>query len=357
MSARKGKAARAAPPAPGEFLLYETEGGQVRVECRLAEDTLWLSQGLMAALFQTSKQNIAKHLKAIFAEGELSREAVVNHWLTTAEDGKSYRVAHYHLDAVLAVGYRVRSPRGVQFRRWATERLAEYLVKGFTMDDERLKNPPVAGRGPPDRFDELLARIRDIRASERRMYLRVREIFTMASDYAPSQQETTRFFRFIQNKLHFAVTGMTAAELIARRADPLADNMGLTNWKAESVQKADVGIAKNYLRENEIDELNRIVVMWLDFAEDQARRRKEIFLRDWMDKLDEFLRFNERRVLDNAGKVSHAQALEHAEQVYEQFAARRRIWLEAEGRAANVGVLEEEARALEKAGGKKGEKG
>ena len=287
MSAKIGQ------PAPGEFLLYETEGGRVRVECRFAEDTLWLSQGLMAELFQTSKQNIAKHLKAIFAEGELSRDSVVNQWLTTAEDGKAYRVDYYSLDAVLAVGYRVRSPRGVQFRRWATERLAEYLVKGFTMDDDRLKNPPVAGKGAPDRFDELLARIRDIRASERRMYLRVREIFTMASDYAPSHKDTTQFFRFIQNKLHFAA--------------------------------------------------------------DQALRRKEIFLRNWVDKLDEFLRFNERRVLGHAGTVSHADALAHAEQAYEQFAVRRRAWLEADGAVANVRALEE-AKVLAPPNANKGKK-
>jgi len=244
---------------PGEFLLYETEDGRTRVECRFVADTLWLSQAGMAELFQTSKQNIAKHFKAIFADGELVADSVVNHWLTTAADGKSYRVAHYNLDAILAVGYRVRSPRGTQFRRWATERLREYLVKGFTLDDERLKNPPVGGSAVPDRFDELLARIRDIRASERRMYLRVREIFAMAADYSPSLPETTQFFQVIQNKLHFAVTGKTAAELIAQRADSSAPNMGLTTWKSGSVQKADVTVAKNYLQEAEVSELNRVV--------------------------------------------------------------------------------------------------
>jgi hypothetical protein len=202
-------------PAPGEFLLYESEDGRTRVECRFVEDSLWLSQGAMAELFQVTKQNIAKHLKSIFGEGEMAQQSVVNFWLTTASDGKSYRVAHYNLDAILSVGYRVRSTRGTQFRRWATERLREYLLKGFTLDDERLKNPPVAGSAGPDRFGELLERIRDIRASERRMYLRVREIFAMAADYSPSLTETTKFFQFIQNKLHFAVTGLTAAELIA----------------------------------------------------------------------------------------------------------------------------------------------
>ncbi len=292
------------PPHPGEFLLYETEDGRTRVECRFVTDTLWLPQAGMAELFQTSKQNIAKHLKAIFAEGELVPDSVVNHWLTTAADGKNYRVAFYNLDAILAVGYRVRSPRGTQFRRWATERLREYLVKGFTLDDERLKNPPVAGSAVPDRFDELLERIRDIRASERRMYLRVREIFAMAADYAPSLPETTRFFRFIQNKLHFAVTGKTAAELIAERADGSQPNMGLSTWKSGGVRKTDVTVAKNYLHEPEIGELNRIVTMWLDFAEDQARRRKEVFLKDWAEKLDAFLKFNERDVLEGGGRVS-----------------------------------------------------
>jgi len=337
-----------ASPQPGEFLLYETEDGRTRVECRFVADTLWLPQAGMAELFQTSKQNIAKHLKAIFAEAELDPDSVVNQWLTTAADGKSYRVAYYSLDAILAVGYRVRSPRGTQFRRWATERLREYLVKGFTLDDERLKNPPVAGSAVPDRFDELLERIRDIRASERRMYLRVREIFAMAADYSPTLPETTQFFRFIQNKLHFAVTGKTAAELIAERADSSRPNMGLTTWKSGSVQKADVTVAKNYLREPEIGELNRIVTMWLDFAEDQARRRKEVFLKDWSEKLDAFLKFNERDVLDGSGQIAKKQADAHAESQYEQFAAQRRALLEAEGAEVNVRALEDAAKALPK---------
>ena len=335
-------------PQPGEFLLYEAEDGRTRVECRFVADTLWLPQAGMAELFQTTKQNIAKHLKAIFSEGELSQDAVVNYWLTTAADGRNYRVAHYNLDAILAVGYRVRSPRGTQFRRWATERLSEYLLKGFTLDDVRLKNPPVAGSGVPDRFDELLERIRDIRASERRMYLRVREIFAMAADYSPSLPETTRFFRFIQNKLHFAVTGKTAAELIRERADSSQPNMGLTTWKSGSVQKADVTTAKNYLQQPEIEELNRIVTMWLDFAEDQARRRRQVFLKDWAEKLDAFLNFNDRNVLTGAGSISKKDADMHAEAEYERFAAQRRVLLEAEGAEFNVRSLEEAAKKLPK---------
>ncbi|MFM7849118.1 MAG: virulence RhuM family protein [Rubrivivax sp.] len=335
-------------PQPGEFLLYETEDGRTRVECRFVSDTLWLPQGGMADLFQTSKQNVAKHLKSIFAEGELDAASVVNHWLTTAADGKNYRVAYYNLDAILAVGYRVRSARGTQFRRWATERLREYLVKGFTLDDERLKNPPVAGSAVPDRFDELLERIRDIRASERRMYLRVREIFAMAADYAPTLPQTTQFFQVMQNKLHFAVTGKTAAELIAERADSSLPNMGLTTWKSGSVQKADVTVAKNYLHEPEIGELNRIVTMWLDFADDQARRRKEVFLKDWAERLDAFLKFNERNVLDSAGRVSKKQADAQAQSEYEQFAAQRRALLEAQGVEVHLRALEDAAKALPK---------
>ena len=215
-------------PTPGEFLLYETEDGRTRVECRFAEDNLWLSQAMMAELFQTSPQNITLHLKALYADGEIAPEATCKSYLQVRSEGERQvrrTVKFYNLDAILGVGYRVRSVRGTQFRRWATERLREYLLKGFTLDDERLKNPPVAGSAVPDRFDELLDRIRDIRASERRMYLRVREIFAMAADYAPALPETTRFFRFIQNKLHFAVTGKTAAELIAERADSHIPNM------------------------------------------------------------------------------------------------------------------------------------
>lgn len=336
------------PMNPGEFLLYETEDGRARVECRFVASSLWLSQAAMADLFQTTKQNIAKHLKAIFSEGELAQDSVVNQWLTTAADGKSYRVSHYNLDAILAVGYRVRSARGTQFRRWATERLRDYLVNGFLLDDERLKNPPVGDSAAPDRFNVLLERIRDIRASERRMYLRVREIFAMAADYSPSLPETTRFFRFIQNKLHFAVTGKTAAELIAERADSTQPHMGLTTWKSGGVQKADVTVAKNYLHEPEIQSLNRIVTMWLDYAEDQALRRKEVFLKDWAEKLDGFLTFNERQVLEGGGKVSNQQATAHAQAQYEQFTAQRRALLESEGAEFNMRALEEAAKALSK---------
>lgn len=337
------------PDIQGEILFYQTEDGRTRVECRFDRETLWLTQAAMAELFQTTPQNITRHLKAIYAEEELSEAATCKQYLQVQQEGSrevSRKRKFYSLEAVLAVGYRVRSHRGTQFRRWATERLNEYLVKGFTMDDQRLKNPPVAGSGVPDYFDEMLERIRDIRASERRMYLRVKEIFAMAGDYDPTWSETTKFFRIIQNKLHYAATGMTAAEIIQRRANHQLPNMGLTSWNGDEVRKTDVTIAKNYLTESEIDELNRIVVMWLDFAEDQARRRKQIFMRDWERKLDEFLAFNERRVLPNAGKVSKKAADEHARQEYERFAQRRREYKEAVGEAESIKELEEAARKL-----------
>lgn len=334
-------------PTPGaEFLLYETEDGRTRVECRFVDDSLWLSQALMADLFQVSVPTINEHLKTLFADGEIQEEATIRKFRIVRQEGArqvNRQIDHYSLEAILAVGYRVRSPRGTQFRRWATERLSEYLVKGFTLDDERLKNPPVGGSAVPDRFGELLERIRDIRASERRMYLRVREIFALAADYVPTLPETTQFFRIIQNKLHFAVSGQTAAEIIHTRADHTQPNMGLTTTRKGQVQKADVSVAKNYLSASEITELNRIVTMWLDFAEDQATRRKEVFLKDWAEKLDAFLSFNDRQVLVGAGKVSHKQAVAHAQSEYEQFAESRREALEAEGLAYAARTLDEEA--------------
>ncbi|NLV41954.1 MAG: virulence RhuM family protein [Candidatus Hydrogenedentes bacterium] len=333
----------------GELVLYQTPDGRTRVECRFAEESLWLSQALMAELFQTTPQNITLHLKTLYAEGEIEERATCKDFLQVRMEGVRQvqrAVKFYNLDAILAVGYRVRSPRGVQFRQWATERLREYLVKGFTMDDDRLKNPPVEGSGVPDYFDELLERIRDIRASERRMYLRVREIFALAADYDPKREKTSTFFGVMQNKLHFAATGQTAAELIRRRADHTLPNMGLTSFKGGRVTKADVTTAKNYLNEAEVSELNRIVVMWLDYAEDQARRRKQVFLRDWEARLDAFLEFNERAVLTRAGSATKAEAHSHAEAEYERFAARRRAQLEAEGARDAVDTLEQTAKQL-----------
>ena len=340
----------------GEIIVYQEKEGKVRVECRFAEETLWLSQALIAELFQKDVRTINEHLRNIYAEKELEPERTIRKFRIVRQEGQrevARLIEYYNLDAILAVGYRVRSERGTLFRRWATERLREYLIKGFTLDDYRLKNPPIEGSGIPDYFDELLERIRDIRASERRMYLRVKEIFALAADYQSNVPETTNFFKIMQNKLHFAATGRTAAELIAERADHTKPNMGLTTWKGSVVRKADVTVAKNYLAENEIAELNRIVVMWLDYAEDQARRRKQVFLKDWENKLNDFLAFNERRVLPGAGTVSKASANERAEAEYEQFAVRRRAFLEQEGESDMITTLEEVAKSKPRKKGKK----
>lgn len=337
------------PPPRSSLILYQTEDGQTRVQCRFEEETIWLTQAQMAELFQTSVPNINLHLKAIYAEAELVAGATIKSYLIVRSEGVrqvSRPVIHYSLPAILAVGFRVRSQRGVQFRQWASARLTEFLVKGFVLDDVRLKNPPEAGA--PDYFDELLERIRDIRASERRVYLRVREILALAADYAPDEAETQAVFQVVQNKLHFAATGQTAPELIASRADAARPNMGLTTWKGGAVRKGDVTVAKNYLNEPEITELNRIVVMFLDFAEDQARRRKQVFLKDWKAKLDDFLRFNERAVLPNAGGVSRDDADRKAAEEYEKFSARRRARLEAEGEAEALRQLEDTAKKLPK---------
>ena len=332
----------------GEFILYTTEDGRTRIECRFEQETLWLSQALMAKLFETTPQNVTQHLKALFEDGELNESATRKDFLQVRREGSREvrrSLKHYNLEAILAVGFRVRSPRGTQFRKWANSQLQEFLIKGFVMDDERLRNPPIESASPvPDYFDELLERIRDIRASERRMYLRVREIFSLAADYEPKRKDTVEFFRIIQNKLHFAATGKTAAELIAERADASQPNMGLTVWKGEVVRKGDVTVAKNYLREPEIQELNRIVVMWLDFAEDQARRRKQVFLNDWQIKLDDFLRFNERNVLPNAGSVSKQDSDDKAHSEYECFQARRRQQLEDRGAEETLTTLRKLAR-------------
>ena len=281
----------------GEMLVYQTEDGQIKLEVRLERETLWMSQSDMAQLFQCSTDNISLHLKNIYEERELDPQATTEDFSVVRQESQRQirrKLTLYNLDAVISIGYRIKSSTATRFRIWATARLKEYIVKGFAIDDERLKNPPIKGSSIPDYFDEMLERIRDIRASERRMYLRVKEIFAMAADYEPTWNETTQFFSIIQNKLHFAATGMTAAELIHARANHLLPNMGLTTWKDSEVRRTDVTIAKNYLKEGEIEELNRIVTMWLDFAEDQAKRHKQVFMHDWKQKLDDFLRFNTR---------------------------------------------------------------
>ena len=323
-----------------EIVFYQTEDGRGRIEVRLEENTVWLTQRLMAELFQTTVANVNIHLKNIFTEGEVDDVSAIKEYLITAADGKGYQTKLYSLDAILAVGYRVRSERGTRFRQWATERLREYLVKGFVLDDERLKEGGTLGR---DYFDELLERIRDIRASEKRFYQKIRDIYKLAADYDPDAQATKEFFQIVQNKLHWAIAGRTAAEIIAERADARKPNMGLTTWKGAKVRRTDVVVAKNYLKEREIGELNRIVVMYLDYAEDQAKRRKPLYMCDWRERLDAFLRFNDREVLRHPGKVSMevAQAL-----ALEQFKKYDRARLERE--AAVEDDLDHTARQLER---------
>jgi hypothetical protein len=333
-------------PSGGEILLYQTEDGGTRIQCRFDGATIWLSQIEMAELFQTTVANVNIHLKAIYAEGELSESATIKPYLIVRSEGArqvSREVLHYRLEAILAVGFRVRSQRGTQFRQWAITRLEEYLRKGFTMDDERLKNPP--GPGVPDYFDELLERIRDIRSSEKRVYLQLRNILALAADYDPSDDETLAFYQTVQNKLHYAVTGKTAPELIAARADAAEPNMGLTSWKGAIVRKADVTIAKNFLSSEEITALNRIVTMFLDFAQDQAERRRQVFLNDWKQKLDQFLEFNERKVLPGSGRISREKADQHALGQYQLFEDRRRKNLENEAEEA-LKQLSETAKKL-----------
>lgn len=338
---------RSAPPS--EIVLYQSEDGQTRLQCRFEGETLWLTQAQIGDLFQKDVRTINEHLVNIFDEGELGREATIRRFRIVRTEGNrdvSREIEHYNLDAVLAVGYRVRSHRGTQFRQWATARLREYLVKGFAMDDARLKQP----RGPegPDYFDELLARIREIRASEARVYQRIREIFALAADYRERDREAQVFFATMQNKMHFAATGLTAAEIVRQRADASKPNMGLTAWAGGRVLKRDVGTAKNYLDAQEIDTLNRIVVMFLDRAEFRAQRRKDIKMADWEQDLDKFLADTELPVLSSAGSVSHELATTWATEQYDAFAERRRLDAEAAGDERYLQDLTAAVKLLEK---------
>nr|WP_231909608.1 virulence RhuM family protein [Cupriavidus nantongensis] len=315
--------------------MYTTEDGGTRIRLRAEGGTVWLSQLEMAELFSSSKQNIGQHIKNVLADGELAEHSVVKQNFTTASDGKSYRTMLYNLDMILAVGYRVRSHRGTQFRQWATTHLREFLVKGFVMDDERLKEP-----GGWDYFDELIQRIRDIRASEKRFYQKIRDIYATAVDYDGTTEQAQRFFAKTQNKMLWAITGHTAAELIAARSDSSQPNMGLTSWKGGRVRRGDVGVAKNYLQQPEFDALNRIVVMYLDYAESMALRRKTMTMQEWADKLDAFLAFNEREVLTHAGKVSAEVAERLALERYTEFEAKRRDAERLAADAEDVAALE-----------------
>lgn len=307
----------------GEIILYTSHDGSISLKLKTLENTVWLTQAEIANLFGKGRSTIAEHISAIFEDGELEATSVCRNFRQTADDGKVYEVIHYNLDLVLAVGYRTRSPRGVQFRKWATTTLREYLVKGFAMDDERLKNPSSTW----DYFDEWLERIREIRASEKRFYQKVRDIYATAIDYDPKSDQAQLFFKKVQNKMLWATTHRTAAELIVERANPALPNMGLKSWKGSRVRQQDVTIAKNYLDQPEIEELNRIVVMYLDHAEDQAKRRKAITMAEWEEKLDAFLVFKERDLLDHAGKISAQIAEKLALERYEEFDEK---WLKEE---------------------------
>lgn len=328
------------PPREGQFLLYRTDEGRTRVECRFEQDSLWLSQASMAVLFDTSKQNIAKHLKAIFTEGELQADAVVNSWLTTAADGKRYRVLHYHLEAVLAVGYRVRSSRGTQFRQWATEQLREYLTKGFAMDDERLKNPDASVY-----FEQLLERIRDIRSSEKVFWKKVLEIYATSEDYDPRAEVSQQFFATLQNKMHWAAHGHTAAEMIMARADASKTNLGMTHHAGALPRRSEAGVAKNYLSAEELDTLNRIVTAYLEFAELQARRHRPMTMRAWISKLDDFLRMSDHDVLTHAGRVTAEAAKAKAQAEYDAW-LRQQHALPSPAEQDMTRILEQAARAL-----------
>ena len=297
------------------LILYTTEDGRTRIQLRAQEQTVWLTQLEMAALFDSSKQNIGQHLKSLFEEGELEEASVVKQHFTTAADGKDYATKLYNLEAILAVGYRVRSPRGVQFRRWASTILRAYLVKGFVMDDERLRNPD----GRPDYFDEMLARIRDIRASEKRFYQKVRDLFALTSDYDKSDRATQTFFATVQNLLIYAVTTQTAAELITSRANPDDPNFGLLAWKGSKVRKTDVVVSKNYLTEDELDTLNRLVVIFLETAELRAKSRQETRMAFWKQNIDQIITSNGFALLTHAGQVSHEQMEAHIGDRYLQF--------------------------------------
>jgi len=293
------------------ILMYQTEDGKTRIDVLVEGETVWLTQASMAELFQITPQNITMHIKSIYDEGELIELATCKEYLQVRKEGSRQvkrKLMHYNLDMIIAVGYRVRSHRGTQFRRWATERLREYLVKGFVMDDQRLKEGRNLGA---DYFDELLERIRDIRASEKRFYRKITDIYKLSVDYDPNAQMTKDFFATVQNKLHWAIHGHTAAELISKRANAGKPNMGLTSWKGAKVRRPDVIIAKNYSTEKELKALNRIVTMYLDYAEDQAEQYQPMFMRDWVEKLNVFLQFNKREVPKSTVKFPFFPAKAH----------------------------------------------
>ena len=319
-----------------QIIIYNTPDGKASVSLYARDGSVWMSQKQIAELFDTSVPNINIHIANILKEGELHENSVIKHYLTTAGDGKQYQVAFYALDMILAIGFRVRSSRGTQFRIWANRNLKEYMLKGFVMDDERLKNPD----GRPDYFDELLARIRDIRASEKRFYQKVRDLFALSSDYDPSDKATQMFFAETQNKLLYAVTGQTAAEIIVSRADASKPNMALTSWKGSIVRKQDITIAKNYLTEDEIDTLNRLVAIFLETAELRAKNRQEIRIRFWRENVDKILELNDQAVLRHKGEISNQDMERLVQKVYAEFDGRRKRLEAQQADASDLKLIE-----------------
>lgn len=323
-----------------QFILYQSEDGQTRLDVRFIDESVWLTQALMAELFSTTPENVQMHLKNIFSEAELDQIATTKDFLVVRQEGSRQvkrSLKHYNLDAIISVGYRVQSHTATRFRQWATRQLREYIVKGFVLDDERLKNPDQ----PFDYFEELTRRIQDIRTSEKRFYQKITDIYATSVDYDPTQDASIGFFKTVQNKVHWAITGQTAAELIHHRADSSKPHMGLTNWHGAKVRKQDIANAKNYLSADELSALNNLVEQYLVFAEGQAMRRIPMSMADWVKKLDGFLALNDRDILDNAGKISHDMAKQHAASQYELFHQQRQYAdaLGADKRLADLSQL------------------
>lgn len=327
-----------------DIIIYNTSDGKASVALYSRDGDVWMNQNQLAELFDTSKQNIGQHIKNILEDKELEAVSVVKNFFTTATDGKKYEVTFYSLAMILALGFRVRSPRGTQFRIWANLNLREYMVKGFIMDDARLKNPD----GRPDYFDELLERIREIRASEKRFYQKVRDLLSMSSDYDPSDKATQMFFAETQNKLLYAVTQQTAAELVLSRASSEKPNMGLTSWKGNKVRKQDIITAKNYLTQDELDTLNRLTVIFLETAELRVKERKDIHLNFWRENVDRILQFNDKNILQNAGTISNAQMEEQVKLIYSEFDDKRRQFEAEQADLADLKALEEQVKNSKK---------
>jgi len=326
------------------IIIYNTEDGKASVALYAKDGDVWMNQQQLAELFDTSKQNISQHINNILKENELEEKSVVKNYLTTASDGKKYNVTFFSLSMILAIGFRVRSKRGTQFRIWANQNLREYMIKGFVMDDERLKNPD----GRPDYFDELLDRIREIRSSEKRFYQKVRDLLALSSDYDSTDKATQMFFAETQNKLLFAVTAKTAAEIVMSRANSEAPNMGLTSWKGSKVRKQDIIVAKNYLTHDEIDTLNRLTVIFLETAELRVKDRKDIHLNFWRENVDRILQFNDKNILQNLGSISNVQMEENVRMIYNQFDQKRKQFEAEQADPEDLNALEEKVKNSKK---------